>query len=193
MFFILSINTKKNTVSIVGHAATLDDAIAGVQDYARNYVVAKNAPVLHRGADESNVKFTERVHFYTKDCANHVHQIDVFRQQTHKVKGWTGSSYKEDSQLVRRFSYDEYAIPDNNDNNDNNEKKKQVIQHRPKIAKPQHSNSIGGFPNNIINSLRESDAFKKHRATSDRNILPPQYKHTVFIDAIDNSSSDDDS
>jgi hypothetical protein len=108
MFYILSINTNKNTSSIVGHTTTLKEAIASVQQHAKNYVITKNEPVLHRGGDETDLKFTERVHYFTKDCVDHVHQINVFRQQTHKIKGWASTSYKEDSRLVRRFAYDEY-------------------------------------------------------------------------------------
>jgi histone H3/H4 len=183
MFFIISVNTKKNTASIVGHANTLEEAIESVQEHAKNYVIAKNEPVLHRGADEAEKKFTERVHYYTKDCADHVHQIDVFRQQTKKIKGWTSNSYQEESRLVRRFAYDEYTEV-------LAEKEKEVINEaalRASRAKPmglRHTNTVGGFPNDVMKSLRESDAFQKHRTTSDNNKLPPPYKHTIFVDSI---------
>jgi hypothetical protein len=189
MFFILSINTKKNTANIVGHARTLEQAIESVQEHAKNYVIAKNEPVLHRGADEGSVKFTERVHYYTRDCPDHVHQIDVFRQQTKKIKGWTGNSYQEDSQLVRRFAYDEYkgvteeAKEEEEEEVIDSEELMALRAARARAMGLRHTNTVGGFPKDVMTSLRESNAFQRHRETSESNKLPPPYKHTVFVDS----------
>lgn len=194
MFYILAINTKNNTASIVGHAYTLVFAIQSVEDHAKNYVIAKNRFVLHRGADEVEKKFTERVHYYTKDCPDYVHQIDVFRQQTKKIKGWTGNSYKEDSQLVRRFAYAEYAdvITDDEEEVLNDVEVEALRDARAQEMGLRHTNTVGGFPRDVMTSLRESKAFKKHRQNAEANRLPVVCKHTVFVDSDDESTNDEE-
>jgi len=196
MFFILSINIKKNTVTIVGHAKTLEEAITRVQDHAKDYVIAKNEPVLHRGSDEGQVKFTDRVHYYTQDCPEHVHQIDVFRQQTKKVKGYITNSYQEDSHLVRRFAYDEYKGVKGIEEGAEEEAgmtEEEVQAERAARAHAlglRHTNTIGGFPKDVLTSLCESDAYQKHRESSENNNLPPPYKHTIFLDSEELSENE---
>ena len=155
MFFILSINIKKNTVKIVGHANTLEEAIVSVQEHSKNYVIAKNEPVLHRGSDGATVKFTDRVHYYTQDCPEQVHQMDVFRQQTKKVKGYITNSYQEDSHLVRRFAYDEYkgvTVALLEEPLVTEEQKKADRVGRVRALGLRHTNTIGGFPNDVLKS-----------------------------------------
>ena len=187
MFFILSINTVKHTASIVGHALTLDEAIQSVKEHAKAYVVAKNEPVLHRGSEGDSLKFTDRVTYYTKDSTEVCHQIDVFRQQTHKIKGWTGSTYHDDSLLVRRFAYNEHSFVKEEAENDEEFDKLRAA--RAKEMGLRHTNTVGGFPNNVIADLRESQAFQKLKNSSAKNKLPPPYKHTIFVDSSD---SDED-
>lgn len=190
MFFILSINIKKNTASIVGHARTLEEAIEQVKEHSRAYVVAKNDPVLHRSNEEDKVKFTDRVHYYTKDCPERCHQIDVFRQQTKKVEGWVKNSYKDDSQLVRRFAYDEYKEIEavelvDAEESEASEEVRALRAARAKEMGLRHTNTVGGFPRDVMTDLRESDAFKRYAESAKKNKLPPPYKHTVFVDSDD--------
>lgn len=174
--------------TIVGHAATLEEAIESVKNHARAYVVAKNEPVLHRGADGAALKFTERVHYYTRDSTEVCHQIDVYRQQTHKVKGWTGSSYQEDSLLVRRFAYNEYAVEAAapfvavalSDDEINRVRAAHV-----KEMGLRHTNTVGGFTPDVIAEIRENKAFKKLQHSSAQNRLPPPCKHTEIVDSAD--------
>lgn len=196
MFFILSINVKKNSATIVGHARTLEEAIEKVKEQARAYVVAKNEPVLHRANETDKVKFTDRVHYYTQDCPERCHQIDVFRQQTKKVEGWVKNSYKDDSHLVRRFAYDEYSDfrADELVEEEEEENSAEVRAARAARAKEmglRHTNTVGGFPHNVMNDLRESEAFKRSRTSTDRNQLPPPYKHTIFVDSEDSGNSEE--
>ena len=189
MFFILSINPSKHTVRIVAHAATLEQAIALVSEHADAYVKSKNAPVMHRGDEE--VKLTDRIIFFTKKVPQQDYQIDVFRQQTHQVRSWTGTAYRDEQILVRRFCYTEYSaltplpcaaqIPLPPQLNC------AAAPLPPPPAPPANklkvklSNTIGGFPQDVIESLCQNERFQQSRINAELNKLPPPFaKHNVF-------------
>lgn len=186
----MSINPTKHTVRIVGHSEYLEDAIDLVKQKADEYVKYKNGPVMHRGADSQEVTFTDRVLYFTQNCPDHAYQIDVFRQQTQKIKGWTGSSYRDHSKLVRRFSYAEYDGLEyiESDNVVENEEIAKPDEDIEKLRKERaeklgltHMNTHGGFPPTVLQSLQQSEMFIQSRESADRNRLPESsHTHIVF-------------
>lgn len=202
MFFIISLNPNKHNAKIVGHAATLEQAILMVAKSAGEYVKSKNEPVMHRGAED--VKFTERVIFFTRKRAEQEYEIDVFRQQTHQIKTWTGSSYKDEETLARRFFYTEYSvIPEapappmtlstTTVANDflENEQQKANRAAKAKNMGLKCSNTVGGFPQSVLTSLQDNERFQQSRIAAEANRLPPPFKHTVCV-CNDEDDDDDD-
>lgn len=191
MYFIVSTNTKKHTSRIVGHCEELEEAIELVKECAKQYVICKSDSVLHRKAGDGQVKFTDRVHYYDEPCPEHVHQIDVFRQQTIKDKGIVFTGYKEDVLLMRRFSYVKYdelvvkvtAQEDNEDGDEDSDELRAIRRARAQAMGLHHANTVGGFPPNVLQNLIDSDMYKQHRRNADSNKLPPPFQHTVFSDS----------
>lgn len=210
MFFVVSINPKKLTVHIVGHAATIEEVIKIVADKADFYVKSKNDPITHRGHNTEDMNFTDRVLYFTRKSPDHDYQIDVFRQQTKPHKGWTGTSYRDEQTLVRRFVYTEYVsqtpiaslapiapiaslaplvplappLPPPNED--------RLAMERAAKARAMNlntNNTIGGFPSSVISSLQENERFKQSRIEADRNRLPPPFRTTVLAFDADESES----
>jgi hypothetical protein len=201
MFFIISLNPRKNNAKIVGHATSLEQAIVLVARCADEYVKSKNEPVMHRGTED--VKFTERIIFFTRKRPEYEYEIDVFRQQTRQIKGWTGSSYKDEEILTRRFCYSEYSvIPE-------------VPAPPPVVSTPtlltdpvsdqmfraskvtslglHLHNTIGSFPQAVLTSLQENERFRQSKISADANRLPPPFKQqTLSIPDDDDDISVDD-
>jgi len=201
MFFIISLNPRKHSAKIVGHATSLEQAIAAVAKSADEYVKSKNEPVMHRGAED--VKFTERVIFFTRKRAEQEYEIDVFRQQTHQIKTWTGSSYKDEEILARRFCYTEYsvipeappactplatAVPE-----DLLPETEQKANRAAKVKTMglKCTNTVGGFPQSVLTSLQDNERFQQSRIAAEANRLPPPFKHTVCVCNDDNDDDDD--
>ena len=176
MFLVLSINTRNNTAKVVGHAHTLEDAISEVTRCAREYVLTKSGPLLHR-APEVDARIT----FFSCNSPTNVHHVNVYRQRTDHIKGWTGSTFDKSrpAELIRRFQYSHYNGPIGEICD--NEPDVPVSTNVTIIAKPRCVPE-GGFPADIINDLMDSEQFKRHRQTSDRPV-----RRTVFA-----SSSEDD-
>jgi hypothetical protein len=204
MFFIISLNPNKHNAKIVGHAATLEQAILMVAKSAGEYVKSKNEPVMHRGAED--VKFTERVIFFTRKRAEQEYEIDVFRQQTHQIKTWTGSSYKDEETLARRFFYTEYSvIPEApappmmpttvttypSDDFLESEQQKANRAVKAKNMGLKCSNTVGGFPQSVLTSLQDNERFQQSRIAAEANRLPPPFKHTVCVCNDDDADDDD--
>lgn len=196
MFFIISLNPTKHTVKIIGHALTLEQAIEVVSERANDYVKSKNGPVMNRG--EEDVKLTDRVFFFTRKSPQHDYQIDIYRQQTLAVRGWTGSTtYKDETTLVRRICFTEYAaqlhvIPDAPPPMPiasfavpNEEKRKPPMKLTTK-------NTIGGFPSDVLQSLKECERFQQSKISAEMNKLPPPFKHTIFASESESSSFEED-
>lgn len=197
MFFIISLNPSKHNAKIVGHAATLEQAIQMVAKSAGEYVKSKNEPVMHRGTED--VKFTERVIFFTRKRAEQEYEIDVFRQQTHQIKSWTGSSYKDEETLTRRFFYTEYSVipeapappqvmPPTEDFLESEQQKANRAA-KAKTMGLKCSNTVGGFPQSVLTSLQDNERFQQSRIAAEANRLPPPFKHTV---CVCNDDDDDD-
>jgi hypothetical protein len=201
MFYVLSLNPKKHTVRIVGHASSLEEAINLVSEHADQYVKSKNGPVMHRG--EAEVKLTDRVFFFTKKVPQQDYQIDVFRQQTHEVRTWTGVTYKDEQSLVRRFCYAEYdgcvAMAGASTGELLLPAPEPIplaplpplvfdTSTAPPKAKFFRPNTLAGFPQDVIESLRQNERFQQYRITADLNHLPPPFQRTVFPAADDGTS-----
>jgi|JI10StandDraft_1071094.scaffolds.fasta_scaffold22723_3 hypothetical protein len=177
MYFVLSINSRTNSGKIVEHAKTLEDAIALVTKCARDYVLTKSEPLLHR-KEERNDDNTE-TRFFSSNSTAAVHQIDVFKQKIDIVKGWLGTTQVSHSpKLVRRFMYCSYNI-------DSSSmppvppppppvlpQSQIVIKRTPKIM------PTGGFPSNVLESLIENTQFQRHRHTTDNNKLNGMFTET---------------
>ena len=170
VFFIISTSTQKHTSRIVAHASNLEQAIELVKSCARDYVVEKNGPMIHREQPD-DLKLTDQIHYFMRECPNQVHQVNVYRQSTSKVKGWVGSSYKERAELVKRFSYAYYegiameteeSLMTSSSTGTSRDVKKKTINRSQTM----------GFPPQIMRSLTESDAFKSSRRKADSNVLP---------------------
>lgn len=191
MFFIICINLTKHSVRIVNHTSTLEKAIEMVKSHSDDYVTEKNAPMMHRGTTE--VPITDRVIFFTRKSPMHDYHIDVFRQSTRAVSNWTGTSYKDEELLVRRFYYTEY-------NNNLTDAVPVPIQQQlglsvcpvapppppPPVtpvvaAKPlcidKRSNMTAFFPPDVMKSLNECERFQQSRISAELNHLPPMFKH----------------
>ncbi len=194
MFFVISVNPKKLTVRIVGNAITVEEAINIVSERADDYVKSMNDPIMHRGPED--MSFTDRIIYFTRKSPDHDYQIDVFRQQTRPHKGWTGTSYKDEETLVRRFIYTEYGqtIPDapppmpTTTTTTTEDENKTARIARTKAMNLTVTNTIGGFPSSILTSLQENERFKQSRLEADRNRLPPSFKTTILEDFDEDST-----
>lgn len=182
MYFVLSVNTRTNSAKIVGHIAgdSLEEAIKEVKKCAKEYVLKKSEPMLHREAEDVNPD-SKTVHFM-RDSATNVHQIDVYSQKTNRVKGWMGTTEKsEEAKLIRRFMYSSYDIPSSAVPIAPPLPEVRVKQIPPKKQLP-----VGGFPSKLIEDLIESGKFKHHRETTENN---SKERHLNFFDS-DSSSID---
>lgn len=180
MYFILSINTRTNSGKIVKHATTLEEAIVTVTECAREYVLNKSEPLLHRAVAAEGADSETR--FYSSNSQSSVHQIDVFKQKIDIVKGWLGTTQVSHTPtLVRRFMYCSYvatsvplppppppviplaaAAPTTTI----------AVKRTPKTM------PTGGFPANVLDSLIENTQFQRHRQTTDNNVLSGMFTET---------------
>lgn len=167
VYFIVRCNVQKHQVKLLGQAHSLEAAILEVRRHAAEYIVRKNAPVLHRGAQHQ--KPHQRVHFFTRPNDQRTHQVDVYRQITKRVKGWTGTSYKEREEHVRRFLYVEYALDQAGDH----APQPAPIRPIPHSSGRSRFNTIGGFPANVLQSLEKSHTFQRQRVHANANVLDP--------------------
>lgn len=204
MYFILSINVRTNHGKIVGHAFDLESAIEEVVKCAREYVLAKSEPLLHRcdGNEMSGSGNDKQPHppqpqqrraYFSENSPNTVHQLDVFCQRTDYFNGWFQNEKTQPAELVRRFMYCSYSIPEfeMEEEIDTSGKIKQRKLPRRTTAckvrkKAPHILPVGGFPVDVISSLVDSEQFRKHRKTADENSGP---RHTFFS----SSSEEEDS
>jgi hypothetical protein len=178
MYFVVSVNARTSSGKIVGHAADLESAIAAVNKCAREYVLAKSEPLLHRreDIDTSVAALVSSVHFYSKDSASNIHQIDVFKQRTDSIKGWLGTTQQSQTpELIRRFMYCVYQSGQQQSADIQPAIEIPIAPTPPPllIAKPKRvapkTLPTGGFPANIIDSLIESEQFRQHRKRTDDN------------------------
>lgn len=190
VFFIISTSTQKHTSRIVAHATNLEQAIELVKSCARDYVVEKNGPMIHR--DQPNdLKLTDQIHYFMRECPDQVHQVNVYRQSTAKVKGWVGSSYKETAELVKRFSYTRY---DGITTSMSSEEESSIASPNLRSTKKKATNrsKAMGFPQQIMRSLTESDAFKNSRQKADQNVLPSRGLAGPLCISEDEESTDEE-
>lgn len=196
MFFILSVDPKKLTVKIVGHASSIEDAIHIVSEKADMYVKSKNNPIMHRGTED--VTFTDRVIYFTRKSPDHDYQLDVFQQQTKPHKGWTGTSYKDEEVLVRRFIYTNYNeynpnIPDAPIPPPVETNAKITLSDRTAKVIAMGLDKCGGqIPQSVTLSLQENERFKQCRIDADSNRLPPPFR-TMLLRATDLEDSSESS
>lgn len=189
MFFILSINARTNSGKIVENATTLEDAITLVTKCAREYVLTKSEPLLHRKEDR-NEDLTE-TRFFSSNSAATVHQIDVFKQKIDIVKGWLGTTQVSHTPtLVRRFMYCAYALRDVHAAAATQcvavlppppppPPTVLTVKRTPKVI------PTGGFPANVLDSLIENSQFQRHRQITDSNKLNGMFTETEDDDETD--------
>ena len=196
MFFVLSINTRTNSGKIVQHAATLEEAITTVSECAREYVLNKSEPLLHRRPDGGTAgaagsASAAETRFFSSNSQSTVHQIDVFKQKIDIVKGWLGTTQVSHTPtLVRRFMYCFYASasaltdvpqppppPPPTTTQMDAPKSLATIKRTPKVI------PTGGFPSNVLDALIENTQFQRHRQTTDSNVLS-----SMFIETTDEES-----
>lgn len=171
-YFVLSINTRTNSGKIVGHADDLESAITAVTRCAREYVLAKSEPLLHRKVDVSGEENNTKIHFFSSNSNSNIHQIDVFKQQTDILKGWLGNITQKPhcAELIRRFMYCAYP-------NGGTATVVPIIPQAPPVpvcvpVKKTTANKklpTGGFPVDVIDSLICSEQFRRHRHNTDEN------------------------
>ena len=122
IYFIFKFNLLKNQMKILDHAGQLDGnngAIEKIKKQATDYFMKKNKKLFDEtGKSKSKLeiideeKYITDTKFLIKDSTNEVNTIDVYCQQRFKIKGWTGTSYKEKEQRVAFFSYAKYDLKD---------------------------------------------------------------------------------
>lgn len=182
MYFILSINSRTNSGKIVEHATTLEEAITLVTKCAREYVLTKSEPLLHRKEDRNDD--TTETRFFSSNSAASVHQIDVFKQKIDVVKGWLGTTQVSHTPtLVRRFMYCSYNLGTLSETEMMPMPPPPppppaalattlIVKRTPKVI------PTGGFPANVLDSLIENTQFQRHRQNTDNNKLNGMFTET---------------
>lgn len=161
---------------------------------ADTYVKSKNEPIMHRRGESKDVKFTDRLVYFIPE-SDHEHTIDVYCQQTHKIRGWTGTSYQEESTLVRLFRFVEYksGLVEDMEAPENEAvlKKQRVAQAKKMNLTHTSSATLGGFPASILASLEQSERFKQSRAETEQNRIPSR-QALIFVSPDDGDDSPTD-
>ncbi len=203
MYFIISINPNKHSARIVGHTSSLEKAIELVVEHANEYVNYKNKPVMHRVLDnisdgEKQTPTRDRVIFYSQKSPHHDYYVDVFEQKSIATRGWTGTTFRDEQQLVRRFCYTEYALipeapaapvlPTNVPINPLDVEQKHKMKMKQKLIS---AKAVAGFPVDVIQSLQECEMFQQNRIAAEMNRLPPPMKCTTFSNNESDSESSD--
>lgn len=182
MYFILRINTLKHTSRIIGYAMTLEDAIEAVREKAHEYVVAKNEHVLTRSDADDKMKITDRVMYFQRESHDVVHAMDVFQQHTVKDKGWFRDGYKENASHMKRFMYyryDDVTLLEEEEEDDSESDEEFQRVSRAQELGLSCANTVGGFPSNVLDDLRNTIRSKKTEDLPPKN--PPPFKHTFFV------------
>lgn len=215
MFFVVSINPVNSRIKIVGHADTVEAAIKKTAEIADLYVKSENEPLMHRG--QKDMKLTDRIVFFTKKCSDNEYFINVYSQQTQKVKTWTGITYEDTEHLVRRFCFSEYAmIPDapvppppavlspTTIPTLSKEEEEEIRKKKVASLGINNSSNVGWFPESVIGSMKKNELFQKQtefnqsplfqqaqQATDSMVVRErPLFKHTVFQNTETDSDED---